>query len=132
MLCSSRLALAAAPAFPSREFKNRERHCRAVMHLKETARLKSEISELLKIAHTLEEKGARLSRELSLYKNTKAPVQDMPKPTHETPLSAPTTRGRELLAERREVKCSCSGEVENCFKCSGKGTYMVNGYGNPV
>ena len=35
-------------------------------------------------------------------------------------------------SERRTVKCSCLGEVENCYRCYGSGAYQVDGYGNPV
>lgn len=35
-------------------------------------------------------------------------------------------------AERRVVRCACSGEVENCARCFGAGEYVVDGYGNQV
>jgi hypothetical protein len=53
-------------------------------------------------------------------------------PRSEAKLIDTTVRGDSLLAERRSIKCSCRGVVENCFKCSGSGHYTVNGYGNPV
>ena len=33
-------------------------------------------------------------------------------------------------ADRRKVKCACSGEVENCARCFGVGEYDVDGYSN--
>ena len=39
---------------------------------------------------------------------------------------------RELRAERRVQNCACNGEVENCARCYGRGTYTVDGFGNPV
>lgn len=42
------------------------------------------------------------------------------------------SRARELRAERHEQKCSCLGEVEDCARCDGKGTYTVDGFGNRV
>lgn len=39
---------------------------------------------------------------------------------------------RELRAERRTQHCACKGEVENCARCDGRGTYVVDGFGNPV
>ncbi len=35
-------------------------------------------------------------------------------------------------SERLEVNCSCSGETENCYRCSGSGRYTIDGYGHPV
>ncbi|NOT16668.1 MAG: hypothetical protein HOP20_01205 [Sulfuriferula sp.] len=35
-------------------------------------------------------------------------------------------------SERRTVKCSCFGEVENCFRGYGAGEYTVDGFGNRV
>jgi len=42
------------------------------------------------------------------------------------------SQARDLRAERHEQKCSCLGEVENCARCDGKGTYTVDGFGNRV
>lgn len=33
---------------------------------------------------------------------------------------------------RREVPCSCRGEVENCYRCLGTGVYVIDGHGNIV
>ena len=35
-------------------------------------------------------------------------------------------------SERHEVNCGCSGEVENCPRCYGKGTYRTDGFGTIV
>lgn len=35
-----------------------------------------------------------------------------------------------VKAERRHVRCSCLGLVENCSRCFGAGEYIVDGYGN--
>ena len=37
-----------------------------------------------------------------------------------------------LKEERHFQKCACMGEVENCARCDGKGSYTTDGYGNPV
>lgn len=34
------------------------------------------------------------------------------------------------LLARIVTKCSCHGEVENCYRCDGKGEYIVDGNGN--
>lgn len=35
-------------------------------------------------------------------------------------------------AARHTQKCACLGEVENCARCDGRGTYITDGYGNIV
>ena len=37
-----------------------------------------------------------------------------------------------MKEERNVVKCACLGEVENCARCDGRGSYTTDGYGNPV
>ena len=37
-----------------------------------------------------------------------------------------------LREERHVQKCACLGEVENCARCDGRGSYTTDGYGNPV
>ena len=37
-----------------------------------------------------------------------------------------------MRKERNLQKCSCMGEVENCVRCDGKGSYTTDGYGNIV
>lgn len=39
---------------------------------------------------------------------------------------------RALKEERHVQKCACMGEVENCARCDGRGSYTTDGYGNPV
>lgn len=39
---------------------------------------------------------------------------------------------QKLRAERRVQHCSCQGEVENCVRCDGRGSYTVDGFGNVV
>ena len=34
------------------------------------------------------------------------------------------------LLTREVIQCSCHGEVENCYRCDGKGEYVVDGNGN--
>ncbi|QTP56316.1 macrodomain Ori organization protein MaoP [Billgrantia sulfidoxydans] len=34
--------------------------------------------------------------------------------------------------ERVKIDCPCLGEVENCSRCYGSGSYEADGYGNPV
>lgn len=41
-------------------------------------------------------------------------------------------RAAELREERRVINCPCRGEVENCPRCCGRGTYTTDGYGNIV
>jgi len=41
-------------------------------------------------------------------------------------------RARDLTGQRLVSSCSCRGEVESCFRCSGSGSYMTDGYGNLV
>jgi len=38
----------------------------------------------------------------------------------------------ELRNERHTRHCSCQGEVENCVRCNGRGSYITDGYGNIV
>ena len=35
-------------------------------------------------------------------------------------------------AERHIQQCACLGEVENCTRCNGRGSYTADGYGNPI
>ena len=35
-------------------------------------------------------------------------------------------------SERNKIDCSCMGEVENCHKCFGKGSYITDGFGEIV
>ena len=35
-------------------------------------------------------------------------------------------------SERNTIDCACMGEVENCYKCFGKGSYITNGFGEIV
>ncbi|VXB54074.1 hypothetical protein PSEUDO8BK_30611 [Pseudomonas sp. 8BK] len=35
-------------------------------------------------------------------------------------------------AERHIQQCACLGEVENCARCNGRGSYTADGYGNPI
>jgi seryl-tRNA synthetase len=46
-------------------------------------------------------------------------------------------REKELAAQAEEkrsirelINCSCGGESSKCFKCSGTGSYVIDGYGN--
>jgi len=39
---------------------------------------------------------------------------------------------KRLRAETHVQKCRCQGEVENCVRCYGRGSYTVDGFGNPV
>lgn len=39
---------------------------------------------------------------------------------------------QEMREKRMTIKCACLGEVENCRRCYGSGSYIVDGYGNPV
>ncbi|HEH9414456.1 TPA: hypothetical protein SIA28_003097 [Aeromonas salmonicida] len=32
--------------------------------------------------------------------------------------------------QRKVIHCTCNGEVENCYRCDGKGEYVVDGNGN--
>lgn len=32
--------------------------------------------------------------------------------------------------QREVIHCTCNGEVENCYRCDGKGEYVVDGNGN--
>jgi tellurite resistance-related uncharacterized protein len=41
-------------------------------------------------------------------------------------------RASALRAVRRTLSCACLGEVENCIRCSGRGSYTTDGYGNIV
>ena len=41
-------------------------------------------------------------------------------------------RASDLTGQRLVSSCSCRGEVESCFRCSGSGSYMTDGYGNLV
>jgi len=39
---------------------------------------------------------------------------------------------KDLRAARQVQNCRCQGEVENCVRCYGRGSYTVDGFGNPV
>lgn len=44
----------------------------------------------------------------------------------------PTTRVNQKSSFSREVECPCSGDVENCAFCFGRGLYRVDEHGNPI
>lgn len=44
----------------------------------------------------------------------------------------PPRDARALKDQRLVVTCGCRGEVENCLRCFGSGSYTVDGYGNAV
>lgn len=41
-------------------------------------------------------------------------------------------KAKDMKSARYVKNCPCRGEVENCARCSGKGTYVADGYGNIV
>ncbi|HTV84209.1 MAG TPA: hypothetical protein VME63_02320 [Dyella sp.] len=54
--------------------------------------------------------------------------------THVLPTPpAPAAGSWEILqAERHQVACACQGRNDACARCDGRGTYQVDGLGNPV
>lgn len=53
------------------------------------------------------------------------PIQKPPAPFTQSEIEG-------LRAQRSVVSCSCGGMAENCNRCFGRGSYVVDGLGNAV
>lgn len=102
-------------------------------HRAEIVRLEARIHELSSALSAERDEHSKCDHELQLIKNklSKVSKEELDR-IKEADAKERDARATELRAERRQVLCPCRGEVENCTRCNGRGTYTADGYGNIV
>src|SRR5690606_20097497 len=102
-------------------------------HRAELAGLEAKIHQLHTHLHTAKVDQAETASRLKQIEEKLAKVS----PHEWERIKAADEKDRQEYAkalrdERHVQQCACRGEVENCARCDGRGSYTTDGYGNPV